>query len=95
MKETLSLALVGLMAVVVVGVMLLVFFSHKKKDEKGEQTDHRVRFSRRAVQFFAVGMVLPTVCLLAVNDLIAKEALGTLLGAFLGYVLSGIGERSE
>ena len=49
----------------------------------------------RAIQFTAVCLLIPSVVILALEDKISKENVGTILGAVIGYVLAGIGDSSE
>jgi hypothetical protein len=45
----------------------------------------------RVIQFTAVGMIIPLILITALEDKLSKEALGTIIGALTGYLLSGIG----
>jgi hypothetical protein len=45
----------------------------------------------RAIQFVGICLLVPTVLILGLEDKISKENMGTVLGAIIGYVLSGIG----
>jgi len=45
----------------------------------------------RAIQFVGICLVIPTVLILGLEDKISKENMGTILGAIIGYILSGIG----
>ena len=46
----------------------------------------------RIIQFSAVLLVVPAIVILALEGVLESEVVGTLLGAVLGYVLSGIGK---
>lgn len=49
----------------------------------------------RVIQFSAVVLVLPIILILAIEKLISTDVVGTLLGAIVGYVLSGIATESK
>jgi hypothetical protein len=49
----------------------------------------------RAIQFVGICLVIPTVLILGLEDKISRENMGTILGAIIGYVLSGIGGPAE
>lgn len=49
----------------------------------------------RSIQLVAVCLVIPTVLIVGLEDKASKEIMGTLLGAIVGYTLSGIGGRTE
>ena len=46
----------------------------------------------RIIQFLSVTLVVPVVFILALEGILASETVGTLLGAVVGYTLSGIGK---
>jgi hypothetical protein len=48
--------------------------------------------SVRSMQFLAVSTMLPAIIFLSLEGLLEKSAVGALLGAFIGYLLSNIGE---
>ncbi|MGH8711350.1 MAG: hypothetical protein ACREVA_08550 [Burkholderiales bacterium] len=54
-------------------------------------------FGARAIQFLAVGLIIPSILILALEEKLATETIATLIGALTGYLLSGIGswESSE
>jgi len=45
----------------------------------------------RAIQFLGVVIVVPAIVILAVAQILSSEVVGALLGAVVGYVLSGFG----
>ncbi len=45
----------------------------------------------RAIQLVGICLVIPSILILGLEDKITKENIGTILGAIIGYVLSGIG----
>lgn len=45
----------------------------------------------RAIQFLAVGLVIPSILILALEEKLATETTAALIGALTGYLLSGIG----
>jgi len=88
-----SMGIVTFMFVALVGVLYIVRHGEKaKKKENGVEKTERGKISKRAVQFMASVLVLPTVVLLALNGRLSSEVVGTLLGTFIGYVLSGLGD---
>lgn len=48
-------------------------------------------FGARVIQFLAVGLVIPSILILALEEKLATETTATLIGALVGYLLSGIG----
>lgn len=46
----------------------------------------------RVIQFLAVSFVIPTVLILALEAKLSTDATAAILGAVVGYVLSGIGK---
>jgi hypothetical protein len=60
---------------------------------------HRIRMEfgigNRAIQLVGICLVIPTVLILGLEDKISKENMGTILGAIIGYVLSGIGSPDQ
>lgn len=46
----------------------------------------------RAIQVFAIGLVVPLVLILALESKLSNETLAALIGSLIGYLLSGIGE---
>lgn len=46
----------------------------------------------RVIQFLAIVLLVPTILILALEDVLSSETVATLLGAAIGYVLSGIGK---
>ena len=49
---------------------------------------------RRAIQFLSVILVVPTILILALGKVLQPETVGTLIGALIGYLLSGIGSET-
>jgi uncharacterized membrane protein len=78
------LALLGVLAIALL---------YRKTDKNGK--DRRVRIRRRTIQLLAVSFIVPAVLILALDGILVREALATLLGTFLGYVPSGIGEEER
>jgi hypothetical protein len=58
---------------------------------------HRIRLELglgdRAIQLVGICLVIPTVLILGLEDKVSRETMGTVLGAIIGYVLSGISSR--
>lgn len=46
----------------------------------------------RVIQFATVVLVLPTILILAIEGVLEPQTVGALVGAVIGYVLSGIGK---
>jgi len=46
----------------------------------------------RVIQFLAVAFLLPAIVILSLEGKLGNESTGTLLGAIVGYILSGIGK---
>lgn len=78
----LDAALIGVMVIGIVGTLY-----------------HRIRLEfgigNRAIQFVGMCLVVPTVLILGLEDKISKENMGTILGAVIGYILSGIGGSDQ
>ncbi len=56
-----------------------------------ERTSRNKGMGRRTVQILSVLMIVPLVGLLALRDVVSGEAVTTILGTILGYVLAGVG----
>ncbi len=96
MTWVVSISLVGIMALALIGVSVLIAIDRRSQDQPTDQGVRTVRrFTRRRIQFLSVALLLPSLTLLALNKLVSGEVVGALLGTFIGYVLSGIGEKSE
>ncbi len=50
-----------------------------------------VKLTARSIQFLAVGLLIPTILILAINKTLASETIAALLGSLAGYLLSDIG----
>jgi hypothetical protein len=48
----------------------------------------------KAIQFLAVVFMLPLLIILGINNVLSREAIGTLLGVIAGYVLSSSWKES-
>lgn len=46
----------------------------------------------RVIQFMTVTLVLPSILILALEEVLSGQTTATLLGAVVGYILSGIGK---
>lgn len=57
----------------------------------------RVRAKRRVgvwvIQFLAVTLALPSILLLALEDVLSGQTTAALIGVIVGYILSGIGRN--
>lgn len=78
-KEVLQLAGAATM---IIGVVSL--FCERIKTKKG--------IGVRVIQVLTVILVLPVVLILALEKIIMGETVATLIGAVIGYILSGIGK---
>lgn len=73
-----DIAMVTVMTLALVGV-----FIDRFRTQRG--------FGLRIIQFLAVAFLIPAIILLALHDALSPETVGALVGAVIGYVLSGIG----
>jgi len=46
----------------------------------------------RVIQFLTVTLVLPSILILALENVLSGQTTATLIGAIVGYILSGIGK---
>ena len=49
----------------------------------------------RVIQFLTVILVVPTILILSLEDVLNTQTTATLLGAVMGYILSGIGKDEK
>lgn len=79
MKTTiiLELAMALIMLILLIGILYRTI-----KHEKG--------IGARVIQFLCIGFLIPTIIILAIENILGSETVGTLLGGIAGYVLSGI-----
>jgi hypothetical protein len=75
-------ALIGVMVVGIVGTLY-----HRVKMEFG--------IGDRAIQLVGLCLIIPGVMILGLESKIQGETLGTILGAIVGYALSGIGNPDQ
>jgi len=79
MEETIEVLAVVVMLVGLVGIMIdRIFF------KKG--------ISVRVIQLIAVIFIIPTILILSIEDFFDSEVVGVLLGAIVGFILSGVGK---
>ncbi len=56
----------------------------------------RIKFQKgigvRIIQFLAVVLLLPIILILAMEKILDNQTTATLIGAIVGYILSGIGK---
>lgn len=76
--------LIGVMFVGLVGY----FWSRKKN---GEKKGDKRGIGARGIQFVGVCLLIPGVVLLALECKLSECSVGTIIGAFAGYLLSGLG----
>lgn len=81
-----STAEIGFIAVMVIGVGGLVF-DRFVMGRKG--------IGRITVQYIAVVLVLPLIAILALEGQLDHQTLGTVIGAVVGYTLSGLGPQDR
>lgn len=76
--EILQIGCMIIMILIVVGI-----FAQRLKSGKG--------LTARSIQFLSVGLLIPTILILAINKTLASETTAALLGGLAGYLLSDIG----
>lgn len=76
-KSTIELILAGIM---VLG--LIALFINRYQLKKG--------IGARVIQYTGVVLVVPLIGILALESVLDKQTTGTVIGALLGYLLSGI-----
>jgi len=86
--------LIFFMFFTVLGIFYLKL-KYERFDNTGKSKKKVGGIGRRTIQFLAVGLVIPTIIILALLDKLSGGVLGTLLGTFIGYVLSGIGDEKK
>ena len=70
------------LAIMVIGVIGI--FIERARTKRG--------IGVRVIQFATVLLVLPIVLVLAVERILESQTVATLIGAIVGYILSGIGK---
>lgn len=78
----LDAALIGVMVIGIIGTLY-----HRIKMEFG--------IGDRAIQLVGLCLIIPAVLILSLESKIQGETLGTILGAIIGYALSGIGNPDQ
>ena len=79
MEETIEVLAVVVMLVGLVGIMVdRIFF------KKG--------ISVRVIQLIAVIFIIPTILILSIEEFFDSDVVGVLLGAIVGFILSGVGK---
>jgi len=79
MEEIIEVLAVIVMLVGLVGIMIdRIFF------KKG--------ISVRVIQLIAVIFIIPTILILSIEEFFDSEVVGVLLGAIVGFILSGVGK---
>ena len=77
-REYIELGAMLIMALVVIGIFLERLISGRG-------------LGARVIQFLAVGLIVPIILILALEEKLAPETTATIIGALIGYLLSGIG----
>ena len=88
-----EIMLVSLMILIVISLVILRLAWKRTKND-GE-TILGGGIGIRLIQFLAVGLLIPSIVILALEGFLDKSVLGTLLGTIIGYVLSNIGDESK
>ena len=76
-------SIVEIIAIIIMGGGLLGVFIERNKIGKG--------IGVRVIQFLAIIFVIPTILILALEKVIDNSTIAALIGAIVGYILSGIG----
>ncbi len=77
--EIVEIVAIAIMALLVLGIFI-------------ERLKNRRSLGARSIQFLAVGLLIPSIVILALEQAITADATATLIGALTGYLLSGIGK---
>lgn len=77
-----ELIFAGVMALGVIGLFL-----NRHLQEKS--------LTLRSIQFLSILLVVPAIIILSLEEIISPQSTTALLGALLGYILSGFGERNS
>lgn len=73
---------IGLLVIMAIAIVLV--FAERLKSGRG--------LGARSIQVLAVVMIVPAILLLAIRGNIKGEAVASLIGALVGYVLAGVGD---
>jgi F0F1-type ATP synthase assembly protein I len=57
-----------------------------------ERFKHQKGIGVRVIQFLAVILLIPTIFILALENILNAQTVSALLGAMIGYILSNIGK---
>jgi hypothetical protein len=76
-------SIVEIIAIIIMGGGLLGIFIERNKTGKG--------IGVRVIQFLAIIFLIPTILILALEKVIDNSTIAALIGAIVGYILSGIG----
>jgi hypothetical protein len=68
-------------------IVVVAFLWYRAKTQKG--------IGVRAIQMISLVLILPLIGTLAMHQALPKDAVGPLLGAIIGYVLSGIAKKED
>lgn len=78
MEDVIEVLAIIVMLVGLIGIMIdRIFF------KKG--------ISVRVIQLIAVIFIIPTILILSIEDFFDSDVVGVLLGAIVGFILSGVG----
>jgi hypothetical protein len=77
-RDYLELGAMAIMLLVVLGIFI-------------ERIISKRGLGARIIQFMAVGLIVPVILILALEGKLATETTATIIGALIGYLLSGIG----
>lgn len=79
--------------VVEVGALILMFIG--LSGILYDRISHQKGIGLRVIQFLAVCFVAPTVLILALESRLSTDSTAAILGAIVGYILSGIGKDEQ
>lgn len=80
-------AIIEIVASLVMGIGLMGILIERCRSKRG--------IGIRAIQFVAIVFLVPTILILGLENVLGPETIATLLGAAIGYTLSGIGRNES
>jgi hypothetical protein len=83
--DTKAIIEIGAMIVMVVGVVGIAYDRIASKRGVG----------LRVIQFLGLILIFPTVLVLSLEGILEKSAVGTMLGALVGYLFADVARRSS
>lgn len=76
----------GVACLVMIGGLIGIFIE-RSRSKRG--------IGVRVIQFLTVTMVLPIILILSLEGVLSDQTTATLIGAVIGYILSGIGKDEK